>query len=1138
MVDRLFDPGGKPANAAYLRGVVQVAMTAGDPMNALRHEAIHALRDLNLIRPEEWRRLDTKAKSQWLAEHRIAERYPHLSREAQHEEAVAEAFADHTVTPLPAGFRSIWENIRRFFERLGASLRGQGFQTVEDVFGRVESGEVGARGRVEVALGEGRAEAAYQVSGSPRTGDEAAPADDTDLAADADALADLLARRASDQAAAAANPAQRLLSVAGGHLPPVTPADATAAPRLPYTPDLNFLAKMVVHPRSIAMTPSWRGFAPVYEAAVEMFETRDRTVSELARIVEPYGRLSAEEKRHVNVVLEIGRLKGEVYAGRTIGATNTVRTTGLSRFRDHITLTEAEREGYLAIRATMDRALDLFREHLLRQWGYGKPGDPSTAADFKALVDEQGKSPAENAQLERFAQVLQEIEDARRTGYVPFSRFGQIGLTVRDQLNSVVHFEKIDTDRFVGATVGRRLHREAVAERRRELMRQYPATDGYRVSQPIELRGPFSLSNAGVQLSDVDALAELGGADPSAYEMVRKALEEGIRKAGFRSHFFSAKQTAGYSPDFERSIADYITGLAGYIARRQAEEPIQGAIGALAAAGRQPNLTNYARRYAEYVMEPLREWQTARQLTFIYYLTSPATGMVNLSQVPLFTAPYLSGLTNPARVGAEIARAYADAAEMLSAAKMNPERGIEAFDPDKAPTDIRDEVRRAFDEGYLVPQMTYEQMATATGSSPRIRGLSKNARTAMDALASFYTITERTNRLVTFIATLRLAKADQDMLAKLDQQQAENPLYGLQVGTATPEAAARWITDETQFKVGKVNRPEAMRGIGAWLLQFKSFIMHALELQYRQLRQYHGNGAKTALALNVAGLLVMTGLFGFPGADDLKELAEAIYKKFAKQDIDIEREVREFIYEMTGAAWLAEAGARGVGRQTGVDFAKRIGMGDLVPNLSENPLTWSVAFDLVVGRINRAIEHLQRGDHLNAVAETLPALIANPVKALGMLESGVRSQKTGRVILPPEKIGAADIAARAIGFTSSNIARRREAEYAETRAKRSTAELRTEWYTQLARALAAKARAERAKDADASIAAVQRFRSTIEEIKRHNATAAPQDRFSPSRDNLVKLFRAEMEGAEGKKVPKRMQGERERIREVYGVAQP
>lgn len=58
----------------------------------------------------------------------------------------------------------------------------------------------------------------------------------------------------------------------------------------------------------------------------------------------------------------------------------------------------------------------------------------------------------------------------------------------------------------------------------------------------------------------------------------------------------------------------------------------------------------------------------------------------------------------------------------------------------------------------------------------------------------------------------------------------------------TPGIFAQFMVDDTQFRMGKINRPVVMRGVGAPLLQFKGFMMQSLEAWYRLA--VHQDGAK------------------------------------------------------------------------------------------------------------------------------------------------------------------------------------------------------------------------------------------------------------------------------------------------------
>lgn len=117
-----------------------------DPEATLRHEAIHALSAMNLFKGGEWRLLTQRAQRDWMAKHDIEARYPDLSRLEQIEEAIAEEYAAWATS---GGKEQIgaFAKIKRFLEALGNMLRGQGFQTVKDVFGSVSEGVVGRRDR-------------------------------------------------------------------------------------------------------------------------------------------------------------------------------------------------------------------------------------------------------------------------------------------------------------------------------------------------------------------------------------------------------------------------------------------------------------------------------------------------------------------------------------------------------------------------------------------------------------------------------------------------------------------------------------------------------------------------------------------------------------------------------------------------------------------------------------------------------------------------------------------------------------------------------------------------------------------------------------------------------------------------------
>lgn len=131
------------ADGYYLNSLITIALDSPNPMRTLRHEGIHALKELGAFTPDQWRVLENKAKSEWMGKYDIRNRYSHLSEEEMLEEAISDAFSDFDQTKPPAGLiGALFNKIKLFLESLGNALRGRGFTTAEGLFERVEAGEM------------------------------------------------------------------------------------------------------------------------------------------------------------------------------------------------------------------------------------------------------------------------------------------------------------------------------------------------------------------------------------------------------------------------------------------------------------------------------------------------------------------------------------------------------------------------------------------------------------------------------------------------------------------------------------------------------------------------------------------------------------------------------------------------------------------------------------------------------------------------------------------------------------------------------------------------------------------------------------------------------------------------------------
>jgi hypothetical protein len=203
--------GGR-AGGSYYKSLIKIAMDEENPLLTMRHEALHALKGLGFFTPQQWATLERKARTEWVNKYllqRNADGKPIKPNEASRydayeriniieptvwnrenpdkpqrtvmsqadfmdliiEEAIADAFADFTANKPPAGMiAALMQRLNKFFEALRNAMAGAGFQTVDDIFGKVEAGEL-------KALGQGPVEAKTKLSVTAEKVEEVDPKD-------------------------------------------------------------------------------------------------------------------------------------------------------------------------------------------------------------------------------------------------------------------------------------------------------------------------------------------------------------------------------------------------------------------------------------------------------------------------------------------------------------------------------------------------------------------------------------------------------------------------------------------------------------------------------------------------------------------------------------------------------------------------------------------------------------------------------------------------------------------------------------------------------------------------------------------------------------------------------------------------
>jgi hypothetical protein len=144
------------ADGEYSKSLITIAMDSDNPLGVLRHESIHALKELGAFTDAEWKVLTDRARKEWIPKYiqqtGLYDEYLNQYKsqfdsdagfqEYIEEEAIAEAFK-HFSVKQPAGLLgNIVYRLKQFFAALKAAFKKQGFNTADSIFGRIEEGKV------------------------------------------------------------------------------------------------------------------------------------------------------------------------------------------------------------------------------------------------------------------------------------------------------------------------------------------------------------------------------------------------------------------------------------------------------------------------------------------------------------------------------------------------------------------------------------------------------------------------------------------------------------------------------------------------------------------------------------------------------------------------------------------------------------------------------------------------------------------------------------------------------------------------------------------------------------------------------------------------------------------------------------
>ncbi len=1082
---------GKRYEGVYHNGIVYISLEAKDPIATLNHEVVHALKDAGAIERGEWARLTSMA-GEWRKKYNVDENYKklNLSEEALNEEGIAHAIGDRSQKGLVERIRN---KIIRFLNAIRDFLLGSPYQirNIDDLNKAIMSGELAQREGVQERLAK--------------------------KAKKFDGLSDV--EEGNVMFSLSEKPSEALAQ-ASENLQEARRGKKT------FKKDLRKFAAIANHPSQIASL--LKEFTPVYLLSLDMQKERDVIIHNLNGMIDTYNNLKEDSKKRVNAVLEIGRLTETnlvPIGGRVVATNKGIDTARHSKDGDTVSLSELETQAYIGVRSAMDKALDMYMEVALLEYGFADEGIKNKSDLMKALAKEKDENRQEKMQ-EALA-ILLDIEKAKKSGYIPLKRWGNVGITVRmkNEDRDLVWYEHVDAKAKSGKEI---MSVQDVKEKIEYLKKKFPDSD-YEIDY-FEITN-FADVRAKIDLNELDALAANSDMSDEDYRALRDMLEDAIKRKGFRRHFYKAKDVPGYSEDFERAINDYVVSISSHLSRRMFAPKLDKAVLNIQKSGKK-ELFVYAKDYVSYINDPIEEFGNLRNIVFVYYLAGNiASGMTNLFQPIMTTVPILvQAVGGGAKISYEMARAYKD-----TMALMDYKEGMSLFNFDKAPSDVRLALQKADAEGDFIPLDTYQSMGIAGSKHIYLRGLDKRVRLIQEAVGLTFSIPERINRITTFVAAYRLAmmpENKQKIMSFIGRDQIARAKLQGKDGHAFAEAFADYAVTSSQFTMGKLNRPKIGRGIGTIPTQFLSFVMQSFELMYRMAKVHDGNKV-AAIGLMLFTIIALSGLKGFPFAEDVEKILEYLIKKATKADFDFDKEMRGLltpIFGKVGTDIIMEGVPYGA---LGVDMSTRLGFGNVIPDDGQGML--GVSFDMFVTRPKNALEFMFAGDYYKALAEIMPNFIKNPMHAQIWQEQGIKSQSTGLTIVAKEDVSKFDLWLKTAGFTSSKIAERRERFYMEQRISNAVNDLRNSYYRELSFIFAERIRESKINgpqspkmyDYD------QQIKAVFERIARYNEGQPAYKQINIDEDTLKDRINRELKGSDVVKGRKQAREEIGKVRELF-----
>jgi hypothetical protein len=543
-------------------------------------------------------------------------------------------------------------------------------------------------------------------------------------------------------------------------------------------------------------------------------------------------------------------------------------------------------------------------------------------------------------------------------------------------------------------------------------------------------------------------------------------------------HFIHAKKVKGASMDMKRAFAETVFHSTYHLARLEYGGSLDAIVGDAQkyfnerggnARGRY--LNELKQQHSEFSAPQKQNpiWSKISNFAFMFYLTAPASALVNLTQTPIIGMPTLAGKFNVSFAKASAAL-YGASKDFMSSRTKLLEFDLEGVLRKAGKTFEADALKA------LESTINRTQTLSLAGIAERPSALyASGIRGAMQSkglgifekvslgLGYMFNQAELFNRQVTALAAIRLAREinAQEVAAGRVRKYGDGEIIGL----------ARDLVDQIHFEYASETKPRFMRGpIGQVVLQFKNYAqqmtyllvdtfnkaflsnkdLELLRLKTLDKGLSEEERADAKRAYNDAlmlrkearkkftGIMGMTALFaGYEGLPLYWVVEGVMNTLFGDDDepYDFSLEMKVAMAELFGDNF-ARAMSRGpMSELLQIDLASRTSLNgiwfrDDATAKDEEEWVKNMVIDLlgpsvgIVVNTGDAIKKINEGHYARGMEAMSPPILKDFFKAYRFSTEGATTLRGDPIV---SDVGLFGIFAQAVGFTPQDVARSYEA---------------------------------------------------------------------------------------------------------------